>query len=232
MPRHGPPGDPHGTGAGFNVAEADNTRVGNMRMDLYNEPNDVIPWTLEDSSYDNMLGKMSERYGSSREDIENLMNRISFHESKDVADQQQGDGGPGRGLFQFEQTYQYPEGHELEGQYGQAGGMTARNRLANYYEDILKEEPPDWLTQENMNNPEVGFDASILTPDQQKMMFLANTRMNKDKGANFSPANIKNTGEWWRKHHWAGAEKDAPDRLASFARDMSEYERLIYEKSI
>ena len=167
---------------------------------------------------ESMIGESSGRYGSSGEEISNLMNRIAHHESAGTnnPELQQYGGGPGRGLFQFEQTYKDPK----TGEYGQAGGMTARNRLAEYYK-MQGEESPGWLMQEGMDNPEIGFDASRLSPEQQKMMFIANTRMGA--GGNFNPENIKDTDEWWAKHHWAGSESDKDARLEEFKTSMGSY---------
>ena len=162
----------------------------------------VVPGAVDDNTYSRMLGNLSGRYGSSPEDIEDLMGRISFHESKSVPDSIQAGGGPGRGLFQFETG-------------AEQGGATAMNRLKTF----LAEEGmdvPDWAQV-----GEEGVDASQLTPIQQKMMFLANTRYHPS--ASFRLEDIEDTSDWWSKYHWAGADEDKAARIASFESDMGYY---------
>ena len=125
------------------------------------------------NNYNALLDKATTQWELEPSQLEDYMNKIAFHESGGVVDKLQGNKGPGRGMFQFEKTYLYPEGHELAGQYGQAGGLTARNRTADWFKS-QNMEVPAWLTQEGMHDPSVGFDASTLNPEQQKMLFLAN----------------------------------------------------------
>ena len=53
--------------------------------------------------YDYVLKHIGERYGRSEDFLEGVMNRIAWHESRSVVDCKQIGGGPGRGLFQFEE---------------------------------------------------------------------------------------------------------------------------------
>jgi hypothetical protein len=163
----------------------------------------VVPGAVDDEMYSRMLGDISGQYGSSGEDIENLMGRIGFHESKSMPGSVQTGGGPGRGLFQFEKG-------------AEQGGATAMNRLKRYFKDNDM-NVPDWAQV-----GEEGVDASQLTPSQQKMMFLANTRYHPS--ASFRAEDIKDTSDWWSKYHWAGAEEDKDTRIASFESDMNYYQ--------
>ena len=52
--------------------------------------------------YNYVLKHISERYDQSEDNVEDIMNRIAWHESRGVVDCKQIGGGPGRGLFQFE----------------------------------------------------------------------------------------------------------------------------------
>ena len=171
--------------------------------------------------HETMLSSISDQYNLSADQLGDAMNRIAFHEtgafSRMNPETVQRGGGPGRGLFQFEKTYKYPEGHELAGQYGQAGGMTARNRTANWFQ-----KHHDWLTQEGMEDPSIGFDASKLTANQQKMLFMGNTAMGK--GMSFEGINPDNIGDWWQKHHYAGEQ----DKTGLFDESMGAYD-LIYK---
>jgi hypothetical protein len=118
-------------------------------------------------------------------------------------------GGPGRGIFQYETG-------------ADQGGMTARNRLVTWYgEQGLN--IPDWLNQENMDAQ--GFDASMLNPEQQKMLFLADKRYHPT--ASLRPDDVSNVGDWWAKNHWAGGEEGSDiyeQRVKSFNRDLEDSE--------
>ena len=117
-----------------------------------------------------MMDSVISKKGGKREDFESLMDSIAFHESKYIVDGKDGKkvykyfdhtakqvgGGPGRGLFMFE------EGDD-------AGGYTAVKRTINYYnsEGI---EIPGWLKKASKSK---SLDASTLTADQQKTLFLS-----------------------------------------------------------
>ena len=67
--------------------------------------------------YTQMLDSISKHYAQTGESMDELMDRIAYHESAKTMDPslKQYGGGPGRGLFQFETGYQQ-------------GGMTAMKR--------------------------------------------------------------------------------------------------------
>ena len=138
-------------------------------------------------SYNELLGQLAERWETTPEHLENLMNRIAYHESGMTMDPtiKQYSGGPGRGLFQFE------EGKEQ-------GGATAANRLIE-----TLGETPDWLAPHvDASGRVMSIDASILTPEQQRMMFLGNYRQHPE--ASFKGVTEENLPEFWGKYHWAG----------------------------
>tara|TARA_R100000808_G_scaffold6212_1_gene18591 strand:+ start:3213 stop:4037 length:825 start_codon:yes stop_codon:yes gene_type:complete len=179
----------------------------------------VNPYSMEALLSDETFNK----WGTSAEDLNTFMNKIAYHESGGSMDptQQQWSGGPGRGLFQYEQTFK----DEKTGEYGQAGGMTARNRLANYYTS-KNMKIPDWLIQEGMNDPTIGFDASKLTDEQQRMLFLADKRYNPNEGSGLTQENIADVGSYWGQHHWAGAEVGSDDYIheqEKFASSLDAY---------
>jgi len=187
-------------------------------MENANNYNQTSEAKTQDSPYQAMLKDISGHYGKESGNVEDLMNRIAFHETggdqrynpkaRQVASG--GGEGVGRGLFQFEQRYRDPNTGEL----GQAGGLTARNRLAQYFEG-KGQDVPEWLNQENMNDPSVGFDASQLTPEQQKMLFLGNIRMGKGR----TLEGMEDTADWWSKHHHIGG-----GRGGAFEDSMRYYE--------
>ena len=157
------------------------------------------------TDYEQMMGDFSGHWGQTQEGLEDIMDKISYHESKGKNVYQTG-GGPGAGLFQYETGA------------GQ-GGMTARNRLAKWYGSKGKEVPA-WLNQEGMD--EKGFDATKLSPEQQKMLFMADKRYHPT--ASLSPEATQDVGEWWAQNHWAGGEKGSDiynKRVASFNRDLN-----------
>ncbi len=169
--------------------------------------------------YNAMMSDFSQHWGQAPENIQNIMDAISYHESKGKNVYQTG-GGPGAGLFQYERNYIDPKTGEMV----QAGGMTARNRLAKWYSSKGK-EAPDWLNQEGMD--EIGFDATKLSPEQQKMLFMADKRYHPT--ASLSPEATQDVGEWWAQNHWAGGEKGSDiynKRVASFNRDLNERKLL------
>ena len=157
-------------------------------------------------NYNQMLHQISNRYGQTPDSVTDIMNRIAYHEagpSMDPSVSQIG-GGPGRGLFQFETG-------------ADAGGMTAMRRLRQYFADS-GEEAPSWTEF----NPDEGVDASRLTPEQQKMLFMANVRYHPT--ASLEGITPENLGEsFWAPSHWAGADKDKDARLRSFNESMAAY---------
>ena len=161
------------------------------------------------SPYEQMRSKLAERYGESDKGIEDIMARVAFHETgpwtrMDPSTLQKG-GGPGRGLFQFKQ------GED-------ASGMTAMRRLRRYFRDS-GQEPPSWTDF----NPRKGVDASKLSKEQQKMLFLANVRYHPT--ASLSGITSENLGEeFWAPSHWAGAAEDKDARLRSFDESMGAYD--------
>jgi hypothetical protein len=166
-------------------------------------------------NYKDMLLKESSRWGMPPEDLEAIMNRIASHESAGTMDASihQTSGGPGRGLFQFE------VGKEQ-------GGATAGNRLLNYYSDIAQAEAPDWLTALVGSTGKIeDLDASKLSPEQQKMLFIGNYRMHPD--ASLKGVNEGNLGKFWADYHWAG-EKEGSDlykkKLQSFLNSQVAYD--------
>tara|TARA_R100000458_G_scaffold57839_1_gene64700 strand:+ start:568 stop:1191 length:624 start_codon:yes stop_codon:yes gene_type:complete len=159
------------------------------------------------TDYEKMLSQFGAHWQQTPEGMEDLMNKIGHHESAGTMDPtiHQYGGGPGRGIFQYETG-------------ADQGGMTARNRLATWYgEQGL--DIPDWLNQENMDVE--GFDASMLSPEQQKMLFLADKRYHPT--ASLRPDDISDVGDWWAKNHWAGGEEGSDiynQRVSSFNRDL------------
>ena len=205
-----------------------------------------ISMAINDSQslLDSLLFTAKNNWGISQEEILESMNKISFHESKNVADALQKGGGPGRGLFQFEQTYINPD----TGKYEQAGAATAVNRLISQLEKEGYEESeiPSWLYQEDMMNPEVGFDVSKLNPQQQQILFLGNllqTPNRKEEGytqAGFYDVNKDKIfsdevlANIWAQYHQAGTKpgtEEYKSMIDKFIEDLQEgYRKKLIDK--
>ena len=151
--------------------------------------------------------------GGSVQDYEKLMEYIAFHETgpaqrmdpKALQERKEkGNVRYGRGLFQFEMG---------EGK----GGNTAANRLANLL-DREGVEKPQWLIDIWENKKSV--DASKLTAEQQKMLFLGNHREHPD--ANFSKiwSGEQSVPEFWLNYHWAGSKDEAQEKLDLFNKSV------------
>jgi hypothetical protein len=130
--------------------------------------------------------------------------------------------GEGRGLFQFEQTFINPK----TGKYEQASGMTARNRLVNQMKEfgVSKSDIPEWLSQKGMKNPKIGFDASILNPEQQRMLFLGNMMKHPEADMGKVISGDTTLADFWQKFHQAGGAGVRDERMASFEESMGRYE--------
>lgn len=179
-------------------------------------------------------GKKIKGWNQNPEDMLSAMTKIAFHEtgaqtglSPEAVNMMQktNEGyGPGRGLFQYEQRYRNPESQEYE----QAGGMTARNRLSKYFEG-QDMDIPEWLSQEGMNDPSVGFDASKLSPSQQYMLFLGDKAGDKT-------AHMRDIGQeggvrdFWAEEHWAGPKEELQKKTQSFGESMGVYKDTLLDQ--
>ena len=172
-----------------------------------------IPIEQTITDYDQMIYNIAPQYDTTPENLEDIMNRIAFHETGGTMSPstQQIGGGPGRGLFQFESG---PKGSKT------GAGATAMGYLRQYYREVLGQEPPAW-TEYDVSK---GLDASKLSEDQQRMMFLANTLM--AGGRSFEGITPENLTDWWLDEHWAGGANnpDRPGRRAKFDEDMIAYD--------
>ncbi len=172
-------------------------------------------------AYKDLLNYIATAKSTTPDQIEDAMSRIIFHESKGDSTIKQKGGGPGRGAFQFE----VGDGH---------GGIIAINRAYNLisgkdssHPDLASYEIPSWVKDAY---PSKSFDASTVSLEQQKYLFLMNqlAHPKADLGKLFS-------GEvplvdYWANYHWAGKEKNRVDRVNSFNMDMKAYDDLKQTK--
>ena len=153
--------------------------------------------------YTQMLVNISERYKQTAEFIEQVMDRISYHESRRDPECKQLGGGPGRGLFQFERG-------------PNEGGETAMNRLLRWFR-YNQIDAPDWTKI----STKFGVDATDIPSLGQNMIFMGNVRYHPK--ASFKNLTFKELPLWWAKYHWAGPDAQAEARIKSFQQSMNYY---------
>lgn len=175
----------------------------------------------QELSYQDLINYVATAKGATPEQIEDVMSRIIFHESKGDSTIKQKGGGPGRGAFQFE----IGEGH---------GGIIAVNRAYNLisgkdasHPELANYEVPSWVKDAY---PSKSFDASTVSLEQQKYLFLMNqlAHPKADLGKLFS-GDVPLV-DYWADYHWAGKEKNRTERVNSFNMDMKAYDDLKQSK--
>ena len=140
--------------------------------------------------------------------IEDAMNKIAYHESWDseqrtgiIPDRVQMGGGPGRGAFQYE----IGEGKSAE---------VGLNRIKAFYEQVLKEEPPEWVQE-----LPVDYNPAELDLDQQQVLFLADHRMRPR--SDFKKLEEMDVDEWWGRYHQT---QNDPQKRSKFRTHAELYE--------
>jgi len=176
-----------------------------------------VPPPGEELTYQELLEYIVSKKGGSVEKLEDMMNKIMYHESKSDPAKKQMGGGPGRGAFQFESQ---PGG----------GGIIAINRAYNITEgketafpELAEYKTPEWVKQ---YYPEKSFDASQVDLEKQKYLFLMNQLAHPSADLGKYLNDEMSLTDYWLKYHWAGSEKDAQKRKSSFERDMEAYNKL------
>ena len=144
---------------------------------------------------DTLLETASNKWQVDENFVNELIDKISFHESKGVVDAIQGNDvtKPGRGLFQYEKGYKQ-------------GAHTAINRLIGeigYTPNFLQ-----GITSSD-------YDISKLSRDEQKILFLADKLQNPSKGTNLGIAmgddkdlSDEEIADYWVDYHWSGYGDD------------------------
>ena len=185
------------------------------------------PEKTNDSSsiLDSLLFTAENNWGISQEQIMENMDKIAFHESKGAADAIQQSSktksgeGPGRGLFQFEVDWA-EEGEPI----GQRGAHTAVNRLISQLGYT-----PEFLE----GIEDTGYDVSVLSPEQQQMLFLGNLlQMPHKQGEGYMPASFagidtdEELAQYWAQHHQAGTKPGTDEyetMIDKFTKDVQHY---------
>jgi len=156
-----------------------------------------------DQMYTQMIVSISERYKQESLYLEEVMDRVAYHESRRDPLCKQLGGGPGRGSYQFEKG-------------ASEGGETAMNRLLRWFK-AHQTDAPEWT---HISTTE-GVDATEVPKLGQDMMFLANVRYHPK--ASFKDLTMATLPLWWARYHWAGPEHQAEARIKSFNSSMEYY---------
>jgi len=167
-----------------------------------------------------------------REQVEQLMSEIAYHESRGMPEaiqdsQHWGDDGfanlyteadrfyegPGRGLYQY----------ELETLGGSGAGRTAMQRLFNI---VGGKNLPAWASHyfEGGTSVQKDVDFSELNEDQQKILFLADKLQDNIDAygkKNIEQIGILSNAEWWAAFHHKGQESN----IAGFEKDAARYRK-------
>jgi len=175
-------------------------------------------------AYDLLMNSTIEREGGNKQFYEDLMNKISHHESKypvnkdgvttykynDPSSKQVG-GGPGRGLYMFE------EGEDK-------GGITAVNRTYQYMKrnDL---RIPEWLNKAYKYKT---FDASSVGEYEQRMLFLGNYLEHEKADFNKLVTGAEDVKTFWGKYHQT---QNDPKKLENFDKDLLEYEKTKVKRN-
>ena len=157
--------------------------------------------------YTHMVVNIADRYKQETIYLEEIMDRIAYHESKRDPKSKQLGGGPGRGLYQFEMG-------------PNEGGETAMNRLLRWFK-ANQIDAPDWTHI----STKYGVDASDGPRLGQDMMFLGNVRYHPK--ASFKGLTMGTLPLWWSKYHWAGPEHQAEERIKAFNSSMKYYPGVV-----
>jgi len=181
------------------------------------------------SMYNELLRFVDNMAGGkvSAKNIEDSMNAIAYHESartmdpfikQKVFDEALGQNiaGPGRGIFQYEMqpSEKFPK--------ASGAGTVALQRTYNFFskqKGMSLAEMPDWIKSRVNSRGEVNVDvdASELSTQQQKIMFLADKY--KDEKVVLADLGNMYLAEWWSKYHHKGEDSN----ILGFAKDQAAF---------
>lgn len=187
-----------------------------QKVKKYEEGGSVPP-PGQELTYQELLEYVAEKKGGTTAQIEDMMERIMFHESGGDPKKKQMGGGPGMGAFQFESQ---------EG----AGGIIAVNRAYNITEgkeaafsELAEYDTPSWVKQ---YYPQKSFDASQVDIEKQKYLFLMNQLAHPKADLGKYLSGEMPLFDYWAKYHWAGDQSDLEARRKNWDARMAKYEKL------
>ena len=168
------------------------------------------PHYRDDLNLNQLLELIIQSKGGEPQQYKNLMDTIAYHETGALQRMNpravQDEGGPGRGLFMFEEGYE-------------KGGNTAVNRTHRY----LKRAGvaiPEWLNDIWEGKKSVDF--SKLSPEKQRMLFLGNYMQHPEANLADVISGGMSTKEFWANYHWAGKQDDLEARMKSFDESLAD----------
>lgn len=199
----------------------------------------------EQDLYNKLVKEAAGLAGLTVKEIEYAMDAISYHEAGKGMDplQKQFGDGPGRGLFQYEIV----NWKDSKGNPSSGAGRTAMNRLYSYLGGNLLTgvEPkymPGFVSDANQRqlyknkegnvekwwarsakyaNGSNEFDATHLSGQQQKILFLADKIQDKS----IAQMGKKSLASWWLDHHnKTQGTLDRAKRKVSFIFDNMHYD--------
>ena len=235
-------GGGYGLGLGLNVPSSEANPRGKQDFQIkltksFQEGGEVGD---EVSIYNQLLEQVAGKAKMETGEVENLMSKIAYRESKSVPTQKQiskhpkvseegweslypeeegkAYSGPGRGLYQY----------ELDSLGGSGAGRTAMNRLyavlgGDLKKDKKPENLPEWASAYfGKEGSKRDVDFSELTEGQQNILFLADKLQDPMKG-NIASMKTMDPAEWWKKFHHKGkvSKKEEKELIKSFAEDIS-----------
>ena len=186
----------------------------------------IIPTEVKDtlnnthvSLLDRLIGLGVNQWNIPKEQIIENMDRIAYHESKNIASAKQIKGydennnpifGKDMGLFQ------YGMGHE------QSAWLATRRLNAILTDRNLT--PPPWLDDLIKSN----YNMATLNAEQQQILFMAD-KLKRDDNPMFEVDEPEELLNFWLEDHWQGG-KELPhlidERTDSFKDAMLEYDRI------
>ena len=204
-----------------------------------------MPMATNDSQslLDSLLFTAENKWGIDKEQILENMNKIAFHESKNVVNAVQkikpefetGGVGKGRGLYQFEVG---------KGE----GANTALNRLLDElnvrnlpFPSFAKEMKGLERQNRNVNAwKSSGYDVATLPKEAQQLLFLGNLLQKPKAQEGYVPSSFagvdtdEELAHYWAQHHQAGTEPGTPEYkelINKFLLDLQEgYRKKLIDK--
>ncbi len=138
--------------------------------------------------------------GTPSDIYDKVLKPIAYHESDKTMNPklEEYDGGPGKGLMQFE-----PDSMK-----------TALNRAKR----IFGNNPPSWI-QKAIDDK--NYDASTLTADQQMALAVYDLLQKPKADISKVTKGKQSIEDFWAKYWWAGKEKDKKTRLKVFKKNLN-----------
>ena len=158
------------------------------------------PEKKTDYGYGTAMQHLLDKKGGTAELYEDMMSAIAYHETGpqqrmkadaiQLIEDEEGNlvpKGVGRGMFMFEAGEK-------------AGGITAVNRTVREFKEN-NIEIPEWLETAYKST---SLDASTLTPEQQKVLFIGNYLQHPQANLGKYAKGEESIKDFWGKYHHAG----------------------------